>query len=193
MINERRDFFRIEDKVLLRCLPVDESSVLADRIPAQFNDDSSYSLMRDLQHIDQENNKFLRAIAEHNRELEIYLKAMNKKIELIASRLVENLESADDQQSVLVSLSEGGLAFHSVSEYPHDSYLALQLTLLPSHISLILFAKVINSSLAGDGQMGTYATAVSFIHLKDSDRQIIAKHIMQLQLMERRRQSHEDS
>ncbi len=190
-INERRDFFRVEDKVLLRCLAVDQNSALANDIPPQFSSDPAYRLMRDLQHIDQENSKYLRTIAENNRELDSYLKSITKKIELIASCIVQNLDPAADQQPQPISISEGGLSFSSSDEYAPDSYLAMQLTLLPSHISLVIFAKVISCSKASSEQQKLYSSAVSFVHLKDNDRQIIAKHIMHLQLIERRQQADE--
>jgi hypothetical protein len=197
MNNERRDFYRVTDKVLLSCIPIDESSALANKIPRQFKADASGSLMRDLQHIDQENSKYLRTIADTHRELENYLKAINKKIELIASHLLDSIEPSSAQHPQLVSLSEGGLSFLSTDEYAHDSHIAMQLTLLPSHITLVLFAKVINCSTANNGSTGNlverdcYSIAVSFINLKNNDRQIIAKHIIQLQLSERRQQTHE--
>ena len=55
--NERRDFFRVEDTALLRLFAIDESSALENKIPASLEQDPSYSLMRELQHIDQENGK----------------------------------------------------------------------------------------------------------------------------------------
>ncbi|MEE8057097.1 MAG: PilZ domain-containing protein [Pseudomonadales bacterium] len=196
IINERRNYYRIEDKVLLRYQAIDESSALANIAPPQFGNNLAHSLMRDLEHIDQENNKYLRSIAETNRELEIYLKAISKKIDTIATRLVETTAPAPDLLSQVISLSEGGLAFRSGVEQANDGYLALQLTLLPSAISLLLFAKVINCSPlqaepsthpveSTDG----FTIAVSFVNLQDSDRQMIAKHIITLQLLERRQHS----
>ena len=181
--------------MLLRYQAIDESSALANIVPKQFCDDQAHSLIRDLQHIDQESNQYLRSIAESNRDLELYLKLLSKKIDTIAANLVDSIAPAPDQQQKIISLSEGGLAFPSASEHAHDSYLALQLTLLPLHVSLILFAKVINCSANNTttGKQGSdgFSVAVSIIHLKDSDRQIIAKHIIQLQQTERRSQKHE--
>lgn len=189
MINERRNYFRIEDTVLLRLHPIDESCALANIIPYQFNEDPSFSLMRELQSIDQDNQQFLRLIAEENRNLEAYLKGLNKKIELIAARVVESEERAPGQHKRKISISEGGLSFHSDIEFASDSYLALQITLLPSHHTMVVFSKVINCSESSDGD---FAVALSLVHLKDSDRQIITRHIMQLQLAERRKHSNAD-
>lgn len=199
LTNERRDSFRIKDRVLMRYISVDESTALGNIVPPQFGDEPGSMLLRDLQYIEQENHHFLRSIADNHRELELYLRSINKKIELIAARLVECVDPPADAKSQIISLSEGGLAFHSSNQHGNDSHLAIQLTLLPSHISLVLFAKVINSSQnkqldgSSSDQQQAYSTAVSFVQLKDSDRQILAKHIMQLQLLQRRRKTHEST
>ena len=181
-LNERRNYFRIEDTVMMRFQPVDQNSALAHHLPPQLKDAPGYSLIRELQQIDQENHKFLRVISENNRDLESYLKGLNKKIDLIAAKLIEYEEPAPDQREYKISLSEGGLSFCTQKEYAHGSYLAMQLTLLPSYLPITLFARVINCS----AKKTEYRTAVSFVNLKDTDRQLIAKHIMQLQLAQRR-------
>ncbi len=183
MINERRSFFRIEDDVLLRFQSIDKSSALANKIPTQFSDDPSYSLMHEIQLIDQENSRHLHTIAEHNRDLEIYLKSINKKIDAIAAHLAETIAPVTDQLPNTITLSEGGMSFRSDIELPHDEFLAIQVNFLPLHQTVVLFAKIINSSsIEGKG----YNVAVSFVELSDYDRQIIAKHIMQVQLAKKR-------
>jgi hypothetical protein len=184
--NERRNFFRIEDTVLMRYQPIDENSALANHIPSLFKEDPGYSLMQELMEIDRDNNKFLRAIGEKNYELEAYLKGLSKKLDLIAAKVVESDEKAAHQEPHYISISEGGLSFVSPIEYAHDSYIALQMTLLPSHHSLVLFTRVINCSVSDNG----YSIALSFVQLKDTERQIITKHIMQLQMAQRRQQHH---
>lgn len=189
MLNERRDFFRITDKVQLRYTCIDENSALANKIPNEFRDDIGYSLIRELQLIDREHAAQMRTIAEQSRDLEIYLKAINRKIELIASRLASEHEDLDHKEQQVVSLSEGGMSFRASKAIADDSHLALQLTLMPSHITLVLFGRVINCSPTESG--AGFSVAVSFVQLKEEDRQTLAKHIMQLQLAQRRQQHDE--
>lgn len=187
LINDRRDYFRVEGTVLMRYHAVDQNSALANHLPPQLKDDPGYSLIRELQLIDQEHIKFLRAIAEDNRDLEAYLKGMNKKIELLAGKLIEYEEPVLDQKKYTITLSEGGLSFHSDTEHAHDSYLAIQLTFSSSHMPLNVFCRVINCTHNNHN----FTTALSFVNLQNNERQLIAKHIMQLQLAERRQQSNE--
>lgn len=189
---DRRDYFRIEDMAQIQCLPIDRSSALANICPAAFSQHNNGSLIRELQEIDLDNALLLRTIGDNNRDLEHYLKSINHKLDLIAKYLVESTEARPGQQTQLVSISEGGLSFRSPVEYAEDSYLAVQLTLLPSHLSLVLFTRIINCSKGHNGPHSDFSIGVSFVHLRDSDRQIIAKHIIQLQMAERREQK-EDS
>lgn len=189
LINERRDYFRIEDTVLLRYHQINESCALANNVPRQFEDDPAFSLMHELQLIDTDNNKYIRALTEQSIELEAYIKNLNKKVDLIAAKLVEREEGAPDQVKLNISISEGGLSFHSDSEIAHGSHLAIQLTFLPSQHALVLFCKVINCTREANG----FAVALSFVNLKDYDRQYIAKHIMQLQLAQRRQDSSDET
>jgi PilZ domain len=182
---ERRNFFRIEDDVLLRYVPIDQSGALANRVPAQFSEDPCYSLMRELQDIELENNNFLRFISDGNRDLGNYLKSINKKIDLIAATLANSLDPIPDHQSQRISLSEAGLSFCSHCELANDDYVAMQLTLKPTFVTLVLFAKIINCS---EGKNG-FNIALSFVHLNDNDRQMLAKHIMQLQLAAKRQRT----
>jgi len=185
IINERREYFRVKDTVLLRYRPIDQTNALANIVPAQFNSKLNHSLVKELQNIESENGKYLRLIGEENRDLEAYLKGLNKKIDLIAGKLMDGEALLPDQEKQIVILSEGGLSFHCDNEIALDSYLALELILLPTHQSLILFGQVINSSPCDQG----YDIAVNFVNLKEADRQHIAKHVMQLQLAMRRQQS----
>lgn len=182
MTNERRNFFRIEDEVLIHYQPVEESAVYNRQIPAQFCDDENYSLMNELQTVEYTANKFLAGLQDENPELVGYLKTLNKKIHLIASHIVSKHEQVQTQEKHIITFSEGGLAFHSKTAVPHDSFMAMQITLLPSHQTMVLFGKVINCSLIDN----EYSVALSFMQVTDEERQIMAKHIMQKQLNERR-------
>lgn len=183
---ERRDYFRIEDMAQIQCLPIDRSSALANICPTAFSQQENRGLIRELQEIDQDNALLLRSLGDTNRDLEQYLKSINRKLDLIAKCLVESTEAGCGQQTQLVSISEGGLSFRSPVEYSEDSHLAVQLTLLPSQLSMVLFSRIINCSSSDNGPHSDFSIGVSFVNLRDRDRQIIAKHIIQLQMAERR-------
>ncbi len=187
LINERRDYFRVEDTVQLRYCVVDAARASANTVPPAFENDPGYAVVRELQRIDREHSPQLRAIADRDRDLELYLKAINRKIELLASRLAAEGDTTGQKQQQQVTLSEGGLAFSADEALSPGTYLAVQLTLQPHYLSLVVFGEVVSCSAGTEG----FSVAISFIHLRDEDRQAIARHIMQVQLAQRR-QHHED-
>lgn len=179
--DERRDYFRIADKVLLRIQSVPASARQGKPAADWFKDgNESLQLLRELRAIDAENHTVMRAVSELSRDLELYLKNLNRKIELIAHALVAGSESLKDQRPVAVTLSEAGLAFpckeHQLSR---GSWLAVQLTLLPSYTVIFCYAAVLS--------LRETEVAVEFVNLNEGDRQLLAKHILQVQITERKR------
>ena len=100
MINERRQYFRVKDEVLLCYLAVDEDCALAGQFPNEFSNDIGFTLLKELQKIDNDNHQLLRNIGHLNQDLQLYLTGLNKKLELITSQLIGSLapETSKQQQ-----------------------------------------------------------------------------------------------
>lgn len=182
-INERREYFRVQDNLQLRYLPVSQEDALSGLTPPPFEQDIGYSLIREIQQLDNEQTGLLRSIADHSREIEQYLRHINRKLDMIAAQIAELTPSEQTATIQTVTLSEGGLDFTASEDLQQGRYLALQITLPPSHTSLVLFGRILSSEAQTGGQ---FAVAVSFVAMDDADRQILARHIMQVQLNERR-------
>lgn len=183
---DRREYFRVEDQLILRCIGVPPEAV--GHMPAErhFDNGEMFALLRELRHIDQEHNNVLRGIAEQNRELGVYLKSVNRKLDLIANALATLSHGHQQQAAQHVSISEGGIAFHSDMNLAPGHFLAIELVLLPSHTGLALYGEVI------DARDAKGLTVVSFVRLRESDRQILARHIMQVQITAKRQQNQSD-
>ncbi|HUH37597.1 MAG TPA: PilZ domain-containing protein [Spongiibacteraceae bacterium] len=179
--DERRDYFRVADKVLLRILPVPASARQSKAAADWFRNGSQpLQLLQELRSIDAENHTVMRAVSELSRDLELYLKNLNRKIDMLAHALVEGNESLKDQRPVSVTLSEAGFAFAAKGhKLTRGSWLAVQLTLLPSYAVIFCYAAVL--SLRDD------EVAVEFANLTEADRQLLARHILQVQIAERKR------
>lgn len=187
---ERREFFRVHDKVLLDYIPVSAATVEKGIIPPAFAATSGYAMMRELAAIDQENNRLLHSISLANRELELYLRGVNRKIDLIASMLARDEDADNPQHPVRVTLSEAGLSFTATKSASVDSHLTLQLTLLPNHISLVLFARIISCDKNDNND--SFSIGCQFINTGAGDQQLLAKHIMQVQLKQKRQQQEDN-
>jgi len=108
---------------------------------------------------------------------------LNKKLDTLAGVVANSLGSGCSQISTQASMSEGGLSFTSQTRLEEASYVAIELTLQPSYVTLVLFAQIIHCSAFDNA----FKIALSFVHLKDSDRQLLAKHILQSQLAQKRK------
>lgn len=174
---DRREYFRVEDHLILRYRRV--SPDVVGNMPAEQHFDNSdvFGLLRELRQIDQEYNNALRGLAEQNRELGTYLKSMNRKIELVANALATLDETQQKQSPQRVSISESGIAFRVDNTLAPGDYVALELILLPNHTGLALYGEVLanRSDTAG-------LTAVAFVRLRESDRQVLARHILHVQI-----------
>lgn len=183
---DRREYFRVEDQLILRYCNVPPEAI--GNMPAErhFDNSEMFALLRELRQIDQEHNNVLRGLTEQNRELGAYLKSVNRKIELIANALATVSHGQQQQVAQRVSISEGGIAFSSDPNLIAGKFLALELVLLPSHTGLALYGEIL------EARNENGFTVVSFLRVRESDRQILARHILQVQIAAKRQQSKSD-
>ncbi len=187
-VDERREFFRVEDRVLLRyCRVARDAAAAQGSAEELFDNGEVFWLMRELRSVDAEHHSRLRGLSDNNRELGVYLKALNRKLELIAAALSAYDRSRHGIPEQSVTLSEAGLDFNAEplpdgsSPQPGD-LLALQLVLLPEYLALALWAEVVSVDPAGQ------RIGVSFVRQRESERQILARHALQVQIASRRQQ-----
>ena len=184
--DDRREYYRIEDTIALdfRLLSGPEaqpSSVLNDSSPL-------FNLLSDLHLLDYESQHLLRHISERDRTLASYLKVINKRIDLLGQALTQNLLQ-DIGQPRQVTLSEGGAGFMCNQALAEGSHLALKMVLMPQALGLLLRAQVIHCQALGDGQ---YEVDTEFEALTEAQRQLLARHILQKQALQRRQARQED-
>jgi hypothetical protein len=178
---ERREYFRVEDKLLLRHRIVPREAPLQMPAERHFDNSDVFELLRELRHIDHEHNNVLRTLSEQNRDLGLYLKNMNRKIELIANALASFDQQQQGQAPQLVSLSESGIAFVIEPHLEIGATVALEIILLPQHTALALYGEVVMNR-----DQPPARTVVTFTRLRETDRQILARHILQVQIAARR-------
>lgn len=175
---DRREYFRVEDRAILRYQIVPAEVVGHTPAERHFDNSEIFELLRDLRQIDQEHNNVLRGLAEQNRDLGVYLKSISRKIELVANALTAVDQTQHKQVPQAVSISETSIAFKTDSNLAKGSFVAIELVLMPSHTALALYGEVLGNRDDGDGM-----TVVSFVRLRDGDRQILARHVLQVQIL----------
>ena len=135
--------------------------------------------------LDQENAPLLHAIAEKDRTVGGYLSLVNRKIDLVARHLLAQSPEAATGEEQTISLSEGGVAWHTAQHLPEGAVVALRLMLLPAWSAVTAYAVVVKSEHDGAEPLVT----ASFEQLQEADRQLIARHVMQVQMAEQRRRA----
>ncbi|WP_043310056.1 PilZ domain-containing protein [Pseudomonas sp. ML96] len=179
-VDDRREYYRIEDTIaldfsLLSGAEAHASDPLHDNSPL-------FNLLSDLHLMDFESQHLLRHISERDRTLANYLKVMNKRIDLLGQAVAQSL-LRDIGAPRRVSISEGGISFSNAKPVPVGSHLAIKMVLMPQALGLLLRAQVVHCQPRDNEQ---FEIGTEFEALTDAQRQLVARHILQKQALERR-------
>lgn len=186
----QRDFYRVECRALIAARVLGTSIPHGATAASFFGESMQLSLGRELMRIDQEYAQVLHGIADRDRNLGNYLHGLNRKIDALARHVLALAPQAQEDVEQTVSISEGGIAFRSGDALAAGTALALNITLLPSRLAIAVFARVVGTQASADGSALVVTT--HFEHLQDAERQLIARHVMQVQMAEQRRRSGRD-
>ncbi|WP_303289355.1 PilZ domain-containing protein [Marinobacter sp. SS5-14b] len=180
---DRRDFFRIQDRIGLEVRRLDNQHK-AD--PDLFTDTPLESLKAEFRRLDQDIKTHLANLAERDRLLTGLIKSLNSKMDTLARIIAfeQNPLQPDDWQDV--TLSEGGLAFFSPSSsWQAGDRIAVRMTLPPELYQPQAVAEVVSAE--PDTAGGAWVQA-EFIDLDESDRQQIARHVMRWQIRQKQKE-----
>ena len=169
---DRREYYRIDDQIALQI-----------RLHGSQNEEDSllFNLLGDLHLLEYDAQPLLRSVGEADRTVANYLKVINKRIDLLGQVLAHNLLK-DIGPARDVSLSESGMTFIDDLTHPIDTLLSLKIVLLPQGFGLHIDARVIEHRHTAEGVQ----LVVLFENLSDATRQILARHILHKQALQRR-------
>ncbi len=184
---ERRDFYRMEDRIHLIRTPLEKHLISEDPYSDRYNIPRQAMLISRLQAIDSESRDLLRQVGDYNRALGSYLRAMDEKIELLAKYVVSHDQELAQKQQV--NLSEGGISFYDGSPLAVGSYLHLIMVLFPTYSSIAAIGQVRTCEKIEEAP-AIYRIGVEFSVLLDSDRKLIVRHIRRRQSQTMRDQGH---
>ncbi|WP_426417838.1 PilZ domain-containing protein [Aestuariirhabdus sp. LZHN29] len=183
--DDRRNFFRITDKVALEYQLIDKPLHPKESgFPFQHTGEV-FSLASEIQSIETESQHILRAIHEENRLVSQYLKSIDKRIHLLGRMVSAIGFNSANPDLVEADLSEGGISIITDSKLAPDQYLALKLTLFPSYAGIMASGRLLDSIKVD----GFYRHSIIFEEITEPDRQLLARHIIQYQSLLRRHQS----
>jgi c-di-GMP-binding flagellar brake protein YcgR len=184
MVQDRRQFYRIEQQVAIEYKFVSEADVMTSPRPYQFDVSPHFLLYSELQAMDIDTGHLLRKIGEKQPEVSAYLKLLNGKISSIARSLAsQEFENISALKLYHINLSEGGLSFECDDDLPLGQYLALKLVFPDSRLGMLLYASVQRN----DAINGRFHIGIEFFKLPESCRTLLARFILEAQARERQR------
>ncbi|MEQ8233560.1 MAG: PilZ domain-containing protein [Gammaproteobacteria bacterium] len=188
MTTDRRRYFRIEDRALLKYRVVADEDLEQERHFIQANEIRASNLHAALAGIDLRLEDAFEAVREESKAMAQALELLNRKLTLI-ERVVA-LESGQvvtgthrEHEPSEVSLSGGGIAIAADTPLALNAPLAIDLVLLPSHHSMRAIGRVVDCR-RGDGER--FQIAVQFEEIREQDREALIQHVLRKQAAELR-------
>jgi len=177
---DRREYYRIEDSVALEINLLGGADTTHQNAARETS--TLFDLLSELHISEFESQHLLRQLDERDRVLNGFLKALSKRIDLLGQVVAQTaLGKLGAPQSVIIS--EGGLQFHSARAFDIGARLSIKMVLMPQASGLMLEAKVTHCDTMTNG---SFEIGTDFEDLPDAQRQLLARHILQRQAMQRR-------
>lgn len=190
---ERRDFYRIDDHIMLEYRLLSESEFtedkpfLSDPYDTNFHVTPQFKILSEIRQIEADSRHHLHAISEQDRHISAYLRALNHKIECLTSLITQTPEEGPLTPTHQVSLSEGGIAVEVPDHLTPGSLLHIHVTLFPNFYRFAAIAKTVHCDACSNDTSTFYCLGLHFEAMLESDRQMLARHILQKQSQERRK------
>ncbi|OUS06011.1 hypothetical protein A9Q81_04555 [Gammaproteobacteria bacterium 42_54_T18] len=184
----RRDFFRLEDRVHLIKRPIEKHLISEDPYNEKFCIPKEALLFSQLRALESDAQSLMPLIADTNNAVATYLKTIDQKIDCITRYLVSDSKGENIAKKENVSLSEGGISFVHHAPLELDSYIHITMVLFPSYSSISTIGQVKGSCVL-EGLPTIYRIGVEFTVLLENDQKQLSRHIRRKQSLELREHS----
>jgi hypothetical protein len=179
---ERRRYFRIEDEIILFYRKVSPEQVARQSDATELAPDC-FSLSAELDFLTQESRLLLRRIERTLPEVADFLKTLDKKVNLIAQKILLDESHATRQTTRAVDISGSGLAFDSEKPLETDVLLELKMILPPEFVGVVVHGKIVycKENAPGDDRL-PYRLGVDFLSIREQDREMLIRHIFKREM-----------
>ncbi|CAK0768325.1 PilZ domain-containing protein [Gammaproteobacteria bacterium] len=189
---ERRRYYRIDDNAILSFKVIPTGQVIQaigrfrEGLPEYFSLAANFAVS------DISMSEVLGRIRSEQPLIATYLDAVDQKLKLLAHLVMalDNDLSASSTQSV--SLSGGGIAFDVNQEIPPGSTLEIKLILFPEYTGILTYGNVVQSFQNNSSADAPWRVAVNFSSIRESDRDLIIRHVLHQQATWLRRRQLDD-
>ncbi|MDJ0739340.1 MAG: PilZ domain-containing protein [Gammaproteobacteria bacterium] len=193
---DRRSYFRIDDTVRLsvRRVPPDELDSRFEQLDHDLA--GNFTVMSSLAAITGQMTIGLRRIENRDPDLAAYLRAIDQKIEVIGRAFITQEPEFHAEHAVPANLSAGGMCVGVDENYAAGTPLEIRMLLFPSFTGLMIYGTVVETVATpqdGDPHRFKYQSRIEFTHIRESDRELLIRHLLRRQSQQLRTQFDEDS
>jgi hypothetical protein len=183
-IEERRDFFRIDDEVSLFYKTIEEKRVTE---PHQVSDNilNSCSLSTALEMLSKDSALLLHRLEKSQPDVADYLRLLDSKIDLIAQAVMMQGFEVNESDTRNVNVSATGMAFNCEIDLKAGDFLEIKMLLISSMAVIVTYGRVVycQKGQPNDSRY-PYFVGVDFINMKDEDREMLIKYVIRKQLQQ---------
>lgn len=188
--DDKRHYFRVNDSVNLSYRFIDESQI--NYYPTTSNNLlDNCSLTSALELINEEALIVQNKLEKIHSDFAGYLRLLNIKIDLVAQAVMElsEPEVITENQTRNANISASGIGFDCHELLKIGQYLEIKMLLVHSTVVIVTYARVVHCIKNGNtnGEY-PYFVGVDYVNLKESDRDLLSKHVAKKQLQQIREQ-----
>jgi len=181
---ERRRYYRIDDNAMLSYQVVPPEQV--ERTLARFRTGPSdrFSLSASYVGNDIAMTETLSRIRAEQPLVATYLEGLERKMNLLAHLVMTMNDDFDDYPTRRVNLSGGGVAFDIEQKISAGTIIEIKLVLLPSYRGILTYGTAIhcqNDEKNNHDPLFPWRVALSFSHIRETDRELIVRHVLHQQ------------
>ncbi len=170
---DRRQFYRIEDKVPLHLTLMANMKVAPSLSKLEEEIPSSFQLVNQLQEIEFEASVTLSSLQLTEPAVAEYLRTLNKRLDLIGGYIAEQ-KFTELQNYETVSLSGNGFRLNAERKFDQNSIVLIEMLLPNSRTGIHCYGEVVECQKIDD----SFSIAVTFETIRESDREAIIRHVI---------------
>jgi len=183
MSSERREYFRIQDSVLIKYRVIQNDMQHDVQREVELNRVRIENARAALFGIESDFQQMCENLKRDQPSTVGVLQILNRKINLLervisTEVLMPAPTESTQHQSKFISLSGGGLSVCAGNPLALNAKLVIDLILLPSHEPMRIFGRVVNCR---EIERGEYDIGIEFDEIRDQDRERLIQHVLHRQ------------
>ena len=188
-MEDRRNFFRINDRVSLKYRVIQNDEVEAE-IQSNQNEQNELAELRiAFNNLDQRIQDKLERVQKTSPILGDVLSLFDKKLGLMQNVLLQGGDYKELLTNLTeVNLSASGMSFESRTPINEDTNLKLDMVLFPEYLYLPLRARVVNCRKKIDDTLYRFQVCVAFRDMSSGTQEEIMQHVLSKQSEELQQQ-----